>query len=216
MPRKVQYSREMIIDAAIEMVREKGYESINARDLGAWLGCSSRPLFTAFKNMEELINATRAEACNRFLQEVLVETPVWQEEHSAATEQGARSLQTATSSTRDFGFNIVRFARQEPNLYNFIHWGGGIMPDRAHQSKIMSGRYATEFGLTIAESEGLFQQMMLFSLGLCSMITYKVKVFTEEEIASLLKQQFVANLQYLREHAKDRKTDTHVYSAIQN
>ena len=203
MPRKVQYSREMIIDAAIEMVREKGYESINARDLGAWLGCSSRPLFTAFKNMEELINATRAEACNRFLQEVLVETPVWQEEHSAATEQGARSLQTATSSTRDFGFNIVRFARQEPNLYNFIHWGGGIMPDVAHLSKIMSGRYAAEFGLTIAEAEGLFQQMMLFSLGLCSMITYKVKVFTEEEIASLLKQQFVANLQYIKKHAKD-------------
>ena len=52
-------------------------------------------------------------------------------------------------------------------------------------------------------AEELFQQMMLFSLGLCSMITYKVKVFTEEEIASLLKQQFVANLQYINEHAKD-------------
>ena len=26
MARKVQYSREMILDAAIEMVREKGYE----------------------------------------------------------------------------------------------------------------------------------------------------------------------------------------------
>ena len=82
MARKVQYSREMILDAAIEMVREKGYESINARHLGAWMGCSSRPLFTAFRNMEELINATREEACNRFLQAVLVETPVWQQEHS--------------------------------------------------------------------------------------------------------------------------------------
>ena len=153
--------------------------------------------------MEELINATREEACNRFLQAVLVETPVWQQEHSEASEQGARSLQTATSSTRDFGFNIVRFAREEPNLYNFIHWGGGIMPDVAHLSKTMSGRYAAEFELTAAEAEELFQQMMLFSLGLCSMITYKVKVFTEEEIASLLKQQFVANLQYINEHAKD-------------
>ena len=34
------------------------------------------------------------------------------------------------------------------------------------------------------------------------MITYKVKVFTEEEIASLLQQQFVANLQYIKERAK--------------
>ena len=51
MPRKVQYDKQMIIEAAIEMVREHGIGSINARDLGAKLGCSSRPLFTAFKNM---------------------------------------------------------------------------------------------------------------------------------------------------------------------
>ena len=41
MPRKVQYSREMIINSAIEMVREKGSECINARDLGGYMGCSS-------------------------------------------------------------------------------------------------------------------------------------------------------------------------------
>ena len=40
MPRKVQYSREMIIDSAIEMVREKGPDCINARDLGEYMGCS--------------------------------------------------------------------------------------------------------------------------------------------------------------------------------
>ena len=45
----------MIIDSAIEMVREKGPECINARDLGDYMGCSSRPLFTAFRNMEEKI-----------------------------------------------------------------------------------------------------------------------------------------------------------------
>lgn len=32
----------MIIDSAIEMVREKGPECINARDLGDYMGCSSR------------------------------------------------------------------------------------------------------------------------------------------------------------------------------
>lgn len=67
MPRKVQYSREMIIDSAIKMVREKGPECINARDLGDYMGCSSRPLFTAFRNMDELIDAVRMEASARFL-----------------------------------------------------------------------------------------------------------------------------------------------------
>lgn len=67
MPRKVQFSREMIIDAAIEMIRAQGGESINARDLGLRIGCSSRPLFTAFKNMNELIDVVRKEASERFL-----------------------------------------------------------------------------------------------------------------------------------------------------
>ena len=39
------------------------------------------------------------------------------------------------------------------------------------------------------------------------MITYKVKVFTEEEIASLLQQQFVANLQYIKARAKGSVKD---------
>ena len=38
MPRKVKFTKEMILQATIEMVRETGIESINARDLGGRLG----------------------------------------------------------------------------------------------------------------------------------------------------------------------------------
>ncbi len=191
MPRKVQYDKQMIIEAAIEMVREHGIGSINARDLGAKLGCSSRPLFTAFKNMDELIETTRQEVSDRFIKEILTDETTWTKERENQPIHG-------TSSTREFGIRIVKFAKREPNLYNFIHWRGGEMPDIIKLNEIMAERYSAEFGLTIQEANTLFTQMSLFSLGLCSMITYGVKEYTDEEINELLTQQFISNFLYIK------------------
>ena len=38
MPPKPKYTKEEIINAALDMVREKGADSLTARDLGAKLG----------------------------------------------------------------------------------------------------------------------------------------------------------------------------------
>ena len=51
MPPKAKYTREEIIETALNIVAEKGKSALNARDLGAALGTSTRPVFTAFKNM---------------------------------------------------------------------------------------------------------------------------------------------------------------------
>lgn len=48
MPPKVKFTRDEIIAAALELVRERGIASITARALGEKLGISSRPIFTAF------------------------------------------------------------------------------------------------------------------------------------------------------------------------
>ena len=54
MPPKAKYTREEIVQKAFQMTREKGIEAVAARELGKRLGTSSSPIFTAFKNMEEL------------------------------------------------------------------------------------------------------------------------------------------------------------------
>lgn len=182
MPRKVQYSREMIIEAAIEMVREKGYESINARDLGAWLGCSSRPLFTAFKNMEEVVAASRMEAAAQFL---------------AFVREAEAEVCEAPISKR-MGMRIVQFAAREPNLYNFIHWSGGTMPDVAELREMMSEYYVRDYQLSPDEARDFFEQMMLFSMGLCTMITNHVREYKPEEIGHLLQVHFQATMEYFK------------------
>lgn len=196
MPWKVQYTREIIIEAAIEMIREKGFGSINARDLGARMGCSSRPLFTAFKNMEELIETARFTATEEFIKETTKSSEPGIEEEKEMENLGYRS------KTKSFGKNIVQYAKKEPNLFIFIHWKGAMMPNLIQLRNIMKESYKKELDLSENEAEILYNQMSIFSLGLCSMITNKVKNFSDEEINELLTRQFISNITLIKMNRK--------------
>lgn len=131
------------------MVRAKGADSINARDLGEWLGCSSRPLFTAFRNMEELIDAVRMEVSQRFLQRV----------------RAARDANSPIPAAKRMGMCIVQFAQNEPNLYKFIHWTGEQMLDVKELSQIMATQYQTDYQLSDDDALAFFDHMMIFNMG---------------------------------------------------
>lgn len=58
MPPKQKYTSEEVIIAALNIVRREGVSGLTARGLGAELGVSSRPIFTAFRNMDEVQQET--------------------------------------------------------------------------------------------------------------------------------------------------------------
>ncbi len=182
MPRKVQYSREMIIDSAIEMVREKGPDCINARDLGEYMGCSSRPFFTAFRNMEDLLTAVREEVSRQFAERVRI----------------ARDTHDGSPAAKRMGMCIVRFAQDEPNLYKLIHWTGNKMTPLPELSDIMTKQYQTDYDLSDDDAVAFFDHMMIFNLGLCSLITNGVRRFTHEEVEIILRDQFSATIAYFK------------------
>lgn len=51
---KAKITKEMILDIVLDMTRESGFETINARSIAGKLQCSTRPIFTCYKNMEEV------------------------------------------------------------------------------------------------------------------------------------------------------------------
>ena len=65
MPPKPKFTREEITAAALDLVSERGIDALTARDLGVRLGSSARPIFTVFKNMEEVQQAVRQAAMER-------------------------------------------------------------------------------------------------------------------------------------------------------
>lgn len=56
MPPKAKITKRMILDTVLDITRETGFETVNARSIANKLQCSTRPIFTCYENMDELKN----------------------------------------------------------------------------------------------------------------------------------------------------------------
>ncbi len=70
MPAVRKVSKEQIIDAAVEVLRDDGFPAINARSVAKKLGCSTQPIYFSFKNMDELKAALTQRAIELHTQRV--------------------------------------------------------------------------------------------------------------------------------------------------
>ena len=62
MPPKTRVTAEMIVDAAVEVVRQSGFESINARTVSGQLHCSTQPVMYHFSTIDSLKRAAYRKA----------------------------------------------------------------------------------------------------------------------------------------------------------
>lgn len=102
MPPKIKTSTENIIKTAFELVREQGFNALNARNLASRLGCSVQPLFRAFENMEELKKAVLDKAKEYYCDYL---------RDSMNLEDGLVGLEMA----------YIRFAKEEKYLFQWLH-----------------------------------------------------------------------------------------------
>ena len=113
MPRKFMFTREEILTAALDLVREKGITAVTARGLGEKLGSSSKPIFSLFENMEDVLNAVM-EVADEVYQKYLKEDMA----------KGEYPPYKAS------GMAYIRFAKEEKELFKLL-----FMRDRSHENK---------------------------------------------------------------------------------
>jgi Transcriptional regulator len=105
MPKQVRFTKEIIIKAAIEILRSDGIEALTARSLSKKLGCSVAPLFHKYANMEELTADVRKAAgkiVSDYLADAVNYEPAFKEFglDSSAFQRRSRISFTIYSSTR--------------------------------------------------------------------------------------------------------------------
>ena len=54
MPASRKVTTEAVLQAAEEVLREKGFSAVNARNVAEKLGCSTQPIYLCFENMDQL------------------------------------------------------------------------------------------------------------------------------------------------------------------
>ena len=102
MPPKPKITREMIIDAAWDIVRTSGENNLNARNIADRLGCSTQPVLYAFHTMEEIRECVYRKA---------------DEYHSEYLMQMNASDPNPSVSIWK---NYIRFSVEEKHLFRFL------------------------------------------------------------------------------------------------
>ena len=133
MARKTEIFREDIIDAAVEIVRDQGPEALNARSLASKLGCSTQPVFSNFKGMDNLLSAVLGkifEEYNSFVKKI-----VDKNEYS--------------TPYKSQGMGYILFAIQQPNLFKLL-----FMRDRKKEESSSEDKLFEDVIPVIMEATG--------------------------------------------------------------
>ena len=193
MPPKTKFTREEVASVAFAMIKEGGVSALTARDLGARMGTSPRPIFTLFKNMEDVKQAARALAVKEFM--------VYLSDY-----------QEYTPAFKRIGMMIVSYGIHEPELFKLLflqeHPQGVSFTESL---KDLNGMDETcvqlvmrDYGLTEGEARLLFEQMWTHALGLGTMCAMGVCGFTEEEIGRRQGVMFASLLMLIKSGKQDR------------
>ena len=160
MTQPVTYTRDRVVGAAFEIIREDGWSAVSARSIAKRLGSSTMPIYSQLKSIGEVEQELRVKA--RALLRDFQRRP-WTE-----------------SRLQNLAFGYVAFARDERHLFRFLFlerpevMGEGGLSD-------MKGLLAGEFGeaseeyaaLSVFEpgtQEAVIQHTWIFTHGLAVMV----------------------------------------------
>lgn len=180
MPRAAFFSKETIIENGLAIVREMGIDALSARSLSKRLGCSMSPIFTVFENMD-VIKAEVYKAAK------------------AMFEDYVKDVTDYMPAFKEFGMRIVRFAKEEQYLFNwlFLH-KGSVHEDLPYRAKECLMGIEKAYGITSEQSAMLFRQLWPFACGLAIMSTQDPDSFTEDEISEMITCQFTSLMLFLK------------------
>lgn len=106
-PPKAKFTKQEIINAALELTREHCFEGVTARAVGARLGASSKIVFGAYKSMEEL------------QADVVLAAKQLYNEYLSREMSGDRYPKYKAS-----GIGYIRFAREHRELFKLLFMRG--------------------------------------------------------------------------------------------
>ncbi|MGN0188670.1 MAG: hypothetical protein ACI395_04065 [Candidatus Cryptobacteroides sp.] len=180
MPRAAFFSKETIIAKGLEIVRRGGEEALTARALSAGLGCSLSPIFTVFENMGEIKEGVRQAASDLF-------------------EEYVADVTDYMPAFKEFGLRLVRFAKEERNLFNllFLSHGYAVLDVPQKAQECLKG-IEDDYGLSQDQVAVLFRQMWIFACGLAVLGSRSPEAYPQDVVGETISLQFASQLHFIR------------------
>ncbi len=175
MPPKPKITKDKILTSVLDMTREDGFESVNARSIAARLNCSTRPIFTCYENMDALKED--------FLDFAFTFYTQYADDYR---------LRAGQSIDLALPLSYIEFAREETNLFRFLfishmdlkmtqptdfyHEPGNLQKAQA---------FAKAVGIDLPQAKKIFLDLFLYSHGL-AVLTAEQKLSLDKETSEAM------------------------------
>lgn len=98
-----RFNRDAVLDAALEFVRERGYDALSARAIAKRAGCSVQPIYSLFGDMDGL------------MRDLYQHARAWVAEFNRTHGEDAPNPFAANGRAH------LRLAQEEPALFTFLY-----------------------------------------------------------------------------------------------
>jgi Transcriptional regulator len=188
MPPKAKFTKEEITEAALNIVQTNGFEALTSRELGTRLGSSARPIFTVFKNMDEVQQAVIQSAKTVYKEYV---NKGLKEEHPF----------------KGVGTQYILFSVHEPKLFQLLFMTeqsqkpdlSGVLPLIEESYEEILSSLQEEYEINEHLAEKLYHHLWIYTHGIATLCATKMCCFTGVEISSMITEVFMSLLKNIKE-----------------
>lgn len=170
MPRKRRISNEMIIEASIELIREKSYHEFSARNVAKVIKCSTQPIYSCFESLEKLSAEVVKTIHNRLLNDYML-------------------VENDEDPFLNMGIGIVEFAREEGNLFEFLYFSPfSKRIEKSSYQKLIKQMSRGDLmdGFTEEQLIKMHMTISIYTHGLAALIMHNPIRFSKEEVKEML------------------------------
>lgn len=168
-----KFSRDEMIEKAVQVVRKQGIGALTAKSLANELGVSTQPVFTCFHTIEEVrrevVNAAKLLYDDYVKEGLCNDIPFL-----------------------GFGMHYIRFAKEEPELYRLLFLstdqseGNSAFEEMNASLELVTDSMQETYHIDAKTAERYFRDMWLVAHSLATLIVTGSCPYTDQEIGRIL------------------------------
>ena len=183
MPPNAKFTKEEIIDAGLDILRERDISAVTAREIGNHLGSSARPIFTVFDNMGQVLDGIETKA---------------REIYSGYVQRGLQQ----SLAFKGVGQAYIQFAINEPKLFQLLFMQkhsddigvNKILPEIDDNYPAILESITDQYPVSKDDAVILYRHLWIYSHGIATLCATSMCRFTGDEIGIMLTEVFKALL----------------------
>ena len=178
MPPKVKINKQMIIDAAFDIVQRDGVERLTARTISEKLLCSTQPILYHFSTVEEIKKAVYEKADQYHTNYIM--------------PKGMENM----PPLMELGLNYIRFGYEERMLFRFLfqtnQFTGFRLDDLMDNPELheMLGMVSSAMGCEEQDAKEIFLNLFVSAHGCASLLANNAMEYEEERFEKILWNAF--------------------------